>query len=311
MNSQPSSVPSGERKSAPQSLKTSPEAFGHSEIELIGYLAGQLALALERREHLAQIQHVARGLEQRMSLDILVRSEKLASMGRLAATIAHEINNPLEAITNLLYLIKTSEGLPEAAAEYVTTAEDELRRVSEIANQTLRFHKMSPGITVTNATELFSTVLAIHHADLHRADIQVEKPLGATPNFECFEGEIRQVVNNLIGNAIDAMQGRENRLMLRSRRTTNWTTGQSGVSIVVADTGSGMTPETQSRIFDPFYTTKGLEGTGLGLWVSKGIIERHDGSLRLRSSVNVASHGTTFRLFLPLRPAERSSGNDA
>ena len=288
-----------------------PEAFGHSEIELVGYLAGQLALALERRTHLAQLQHVARELERRESLDILVRSEKLASMGRLAATIAHEINNPLESITNLLYLIKTSEGLSEAAAEYVSTAEGELRRVSEIANQTLRFHKMSPGITVTNAIELFSTVLAIHQAAIHRAGIQVKKPLQATPNFECFEGEIRQVVNNLIGNAIDAMQGKENRLILRSRSTTNWKTGQPGVSILVADTGSGITAETQSRIFDPFYTTKGLEGTGLGLWVSKGIIERHDGSLRLRSSVKASHHGTTFRVFLPLRRADRLSGNDA
>lgn len=283
------------------------EAFGHSEIELVGYVAGQLALALERREHLAQLQQVAHELEQRKSLDILIRSEKLASMGRLAATIAHEINNPLESITNLLYLIRTSEGLSEVAAEYVSTAEDELKRVSEIANQTLRFHKMSPGISVTNATELFSTVLAIHHADIHQAGIQVEKPFQATPKFECFEGEIRQVVNNLIGNAIDAMHGDGGKLVLRSRTTTDWKTGQPGICIVVSDTGSGISAETQSRIFDPFYTTKGLEGTGLGLWVSKGIVERHDGNLRLRSSVKSTSHGTIFRLFLPLKPVHRSA----
>ncbi len=283
-------------------------AFGHAEIEVAGYLAGQLALALERRDHMEQLQVAERELERQRALEVLTRSERLASMGRLAATIAHEINNPLEAVTNLLYLIRTSEGLTASVSDYVETAEEELRRVSEIANQTLRFHKQLARPTVIGVDEMLNTVLAMHQARVRQSRIEVKKDIRPTPEVLCYEGEIRQVINNLVGNAIDAMPSDGGKLILRSRFITDWRTGRSGVCVTVADTGTGMSPETVTRIFDPFFTTKGLEGTGLGLWVSQGIIDRHEGRLQLRSSKGSEQHGTVFRIFLPVDSVQRSEG---
>lgn len=285
-----------------------PNAFGHTEIELAVFLAAQLALSLERRDHVEQLQIAARELERQRAIEVLARSERLASMGRLAATIAHEINNPLEAVTNLLYLIRTSEGLTPPVEEYVKTAEDELRRVSEIANQTLRFHKQLPRPTAIGVDEMLTTVLAMHQARVRQLRIDVQKDIKPTPEVSCYEGEIRQVINNLVGNAIDAMPAQGGKLILKGRAAIDWRTGRSGVCVTVADTGTGMAPETLTRIFDPFFTTKGLEGTGLGLWVSHGIIDRHAGRLQLRSSKGSAKHGTVFRIFLPVESVQRSDG---
>lgn len=281
-------------------------AFGHPEIELAALLAGQLALSLERRDHVEQLQVAASELERQRALEVLTRSERLASMGRLAATIAHEINNPLEAVTNLLYLIRTSEGLSRTVEEYVKRAEEELLRASEIANQTLRFHKQLPRPTALRVDEMLNTVLAMHHARVRQSHIDVQIKIEPTPEVRCYEGEIRQVINNLVGNAIDAMPENGGRLILKGRLAIDWRTGRSGVCVTVADTGTGMSSETVSKIFDPFFTTKGLEGTGLGLWVSQGIIDRHEGRIQLRSSTGFEQHGTVFRVFLPVKSVQRA-----
>jgi len=242
--------------------------------------------------------------QQKKAEQALIQSEKLAVVGRLAAAIAHEINNPLESVTNLLYLAERSDDPAEIKA-YVQTAELELRRVSVIANQTLRFHKQSTSPQEISGEQLIDSVVSMFQSRIVNASVQVEKRIRADQPARCFEGEIRQVLSNLVSNAIDAMQPRGGRLLMRSRVGTDRTTGRPGLILTVADTGSGMSAAVLSRIFQPFYTTKGASGTGLGLWVSSEIIERHSGALRLRSSQKEGRNGTAFTVFLPFDAVTR------
>ena len=227
----------------------------------------------------------------------LQQNDKLAVVGRLASSIAHEINNPLESVTNLLYLAEHSETM-EQMRQYILTAEIELRRVSAITSQTLRFHKQASSPQEINLTELVGSVLSVYQSRIANANIHIDRFCSAKRRVRCFEGEIRQVLANLISNALDAMPA-GGTLYLRGREAINWRNGEPGIAVTIADTGIGMTPDTQQRLFRPFFTTKGLTGTGLGLWVSKGIIERHRGKLNVRSSQSPAHHGTMFTLFLP------------
>ncbi len=229
----------------------------------------------------------------------LVQSEKLAAVGRLAASIAHEINNPLESVTNLLYLARMHEDLPRDIEDYLDIAERELRRAAAITSQTLRFYKQSTRPTPTSSRELFESVLPMYQGRVVNSAVQVEERHHAAKRVLCFEGEIRQVLSNFVGNAIDAMHPRGGRLLLRSREATHWPTGRKGLTLTVADTGGGISAKALTRIFEPFFTTKGIGGTGLGLWVSKEIVERHEGVLRVRSSQKQNSSGTVFTLFLP------------
>ena len=237
--------------------------------------------------------------------EALLRTEKLAAVGRLATSIAHEINNPLESITNLLYLIRESKDLSQEVREYVDTAERELRRVSAITNQTLRFHKQSTRPTAVTCEELVHGILVLYQARIVNSRVKVEKRKHATTPVLCFEGEIRQVLNNLIGNAIDAMHPLGGRLLLRSRETTHWPTGRRGLVLTVADTGLGISSTVKTKIFDAFFTTKGIGGTGLGLWVSKEIVDRHRGALNMRTSQTEGHSGTVFTFFLPFEAACR------
>ncbi len=233
----------------------------------------------------------------------LLQSEKLAAVGRLAASIAHEINNPLESVMNLLYLARQNAVNPETK-EFLETADQELRRVSIIANQTLRFHKQLSNPQAIAAADLFSTVLSIHEGRIRNSSIQVHKRMLSLQPVVCFEGDIRQVLNNLVGNAIDAMPT-GGRLHIRSRNATHWPTGRPGLVLTVADTGFGMPPEVLRNIFEAFFTTKGIGGTGLGLWVTQEIVERHHGALRVRSSQREGACGTAFTLFLPFEADTR------
>jgi len=229
----------------------------------------------------------------------LVQSEKLAAVGRLASSIAHEINNPLESVTNLVYLAQNTNDTNEIRA-LLDSAERELRRACAITAHTLRFYRQSTGPKSIDCDELLDTVLAMYQGRFLRSSIVVERRKRAGVPVTCFDGEIRQVLANLVGNALDAMGSATGRLLLRTRAATHWKSGVNGVVIVVADTGEGMSKETRSRIFDPFFTTKEFSGTGLGLWVSKGLVERHQGSLRVRSSQRTPGKGTVFTVFIPL-----------
>jgi PAS domain S-box-containing protein len=233
----------------------------------------------------------------------LMRSEKLAAVGRLASSIAHEINNPLESVMNLIYLARQYAVDPDAQ-KFLDTADQEIRRVSIIANQTLRFHKQPSNPQAISCSELISTALGIYEGKLRNAGIEIEKRYRAEHPVVCFEGDIRQILNNLVGNAIDAMPT-GGRLLVRSREATDWPTGRRGLALTIADTGVGMDAQVQQKIFDPFFTTKGIGGTGLGLWVSQQIAERHNGALRVRSTQRGGTCGTVFTLFLPFDAAVR------
>ena len=228
----------------------------------------------------------------------LRQTEKLVAVGRLASSIAHEIRNPLEAVTNLLYLAKTTPD-PGEIREFLSTAEAELLRVSRIAGETLKFHRETTTPVAVNMGEMFGSVLTMYRPRLLGGLIRVEQRFRGTEPITCLDGEIRQVLNNLVGNAMEAMQNQPGRLLLRSCDAHDFRTGRAGMSITVADTGGGMSSKTLGSLFEAFFTTKGAHGTGLGLWVSKEIVDRHEGRLRVRSSQQPGKSGTVFLLFLP------------
>lgn len=236
---------------------------------------------------------------QKRSEEVLRRTEKLAVAGRLAASIAHEINNPLAAITNCLYLVQQTE-LDATGRAYLEIAQKELDRVAQITVQTLRFHRQSSRPVATRVSDLIETVLALFESRIRRQNISVDQRYRETDPIFAYEGEVRQVIVNLLGNSIDAMPG-GGCLYVRTANTFDWMTGSSGLALTVCDNGTGMSAETIERLFEPFYSTKGITGTGLGLWVSKEIVDRHYGRIAVRS--RLLSGGlpgrTVFRVFLP------------
>jgi PAS domain S-box-containing protein len=239
--------------------------------------------------------------DRKRSEEALRKTEKLAATGRLAASIAHEINNPLEAITNLLYLLSNHSDLEGAARNYVEMAEHEVRRISEITQQTLRFYRQSTLPSRANLAELLDSVLTLHQGRLRNLGIKVERKYESTTDLHCFAGELRQVFANLIGNAIDAMANGGS-LSIRARRSRDWKNPERvGVRFQISDTGSGMLPKVQKHIFEPFFTTKEITGTGLGLWVSSEIVVKHRGTIRVRSHSETlgGQSGTIFELFFP------------
>ncbi len=239
---------------------------------------------------------------QKRAENALIQSEKIAAVGRLASSIAHEINNPLEAVTNLLYLARQSRD-PDEIHLYLETADLELRRISLITSQTLRFYRQSTRQTSVTAASLVETVLSLYQGRLQNSGVRVHTRPWVERPILCFEGEIRQVLNNLVGNALDAMP-HGGRLLIRSHAITKPDTAAKDLVLTFADTGSGIPPETLKNIFEPFFTTKGMMGTGLGLWISKGIVEKHQGVLKVRSA---QGKGTVFRLCLPFGSEEAAA----
>ncbi len=235
--------------------------------------------------------------EQRRATRLLVENEKLVVMGQLASTIAHEINNPLEAVLNLLHLVRNADSLEEARL-FAARAEEEVQRATDIATHTLQFHKQQAKPVSTNLGDLVGSVLVLFKNKLALAKVamQLEKEEGA--DLTCYPSEIRQVIVNLIQNAVQAMPN-GGRLRVRVRRATDWRTDSPGVRITVADTGRGMSPGTRKHIYDAFFTTKGASGTGLGLWVAARMLAKHGGSMHLRSNEASGASGTAFTLIFP------------
>lgn len=230
--------------------------------------------------------------ERRLAQEALMSSEKLAATGRMAATIAHEINNPLEAVTNLLFLARSQ---PENAPQYLEMADEELRRVAHITKQTLGFYRDPTSPTKVAPSRLLEDVLSIYSKRMETKQIVVQSEFEEAAEVTVYSGEIRQVFSNLVSNAVDAMPA-GGRLMLRVRRARRYADGHVGVIVTIADTGTGIAPETMKRIFEPFFTTKSDVGTGLGLWLTRGIVEKHRGSIRVRSRLDC---GSVFQVFLP------------
>jgi signal transduction histidine kinase len=233
--------------------------------------------------------------------EALRRSEKLAVTGRLAASIAHEINNPLEAVTNLLFLMRSSPE-PSKFHAYLAQADQELARVAEITRHTLRFYREPSHPVDTEVASVLRSVLVLYNSRLAGANVEVEIEIDAPfARVLASPGELRQVIANIVGNAIDAMRhgGR-----LRIRVSEESGLGDfPRVRLTIADTGSGIPAALLPAIFEPFVTTKGETGTGLGLWVTGEIIRRSGWNIRVRSQCGPGQSGTTFSITMPLRVA--------
>lgn len=228
-------------------------------------------------------------------------AEKLATAGRFAATIAHEINNPLAAVTNLVYLAKTSTA-SEPARTFLAQAEQELARVAHLAKQTLGFYRETSGASWITIGSLLPSLLAVFSSKTRNRGIQITSEVRQDPSVFVMPGEIRQVLANVLSNSIDVVQG-GGRIRIRISKTSARSGGTAGVLITIADTGCGVPPAIRSKLFEPFFTTKRDVGTGLGLWVCKNIVEKHGGTIRLKSSVQPGRSWTAFSIFLPSRSA--------
>ena len=239
--------------------------------------------------------------DRKRSEEALRKAEKLAVTGRLAASIAHEINNPLEAITNILFLLQNYSELQEPALKYISMAEYELRRISEITQQTLRFYRQPTMPARTKMSDLLGSVLSLYQGRLNSLNLRVERDYDPELDLFCYAGEIRQVLANIIGNSLDASSD-GGCLIVRAQRSYGWKEPmRRGVRFTVADSGVGMIAEARERAFEAFYTTKDDTGTGLGLWVSMEILKKHRGTVHLSS--RVAGEGkpsyTVFQFFIP------------
>ena len=239
--------------------------------------------------------------QDRLQEEALRKSEKLAALGQLASSIAHEINDPLESITNCLYLIRHADGM-EKIQEFAELAESELLRVSDITTQILRFHRPQRRPAPVSLEEIARTVMALYTGRLLVRGVGLSWRARPAPQVIAMGGELRQVLNNLIRNALDAMpNGGTLAIRINSQRDVRAKTlGRDGVRVTVADTGEGIDPRIAAKLFQPFQTTKEQAGTGLGLWVSRGIVEKQGGHIRMRTSRKEGRHGTVFSIWLPV-----------
>ena len=238
---------------------------------------------------------------QRKLQETLKMTERLAATGRLAHVIAHEINNPLEALGNLLYLIHGSPSLDEMNREFAAKSLTELERISQITKQILVYHRESKQPMLTDGTDLLQGVLSmfrpqmiVNHIEL-RAQFKSSRPVWVHP------GEMRQAFSNLVSNALDAIGDSGGILRVRCIDTTDSKTLSKGVRFVFSDSGCGVPQDTLPHIFDAFYTTKGLKGSGIGLWLTSEVIAKHRGRIRARSRTEGSYRGTLFDVFLPQR----------
>ncbi len=237
--------------------------------------------------------------QRRHTENALRESEKLAATGRMAATIAHEINNPLEAVVNLIYLSRHDATLSPQTRDYLDSADAELNRVGYMVRQTLGFYRENSQPVWIDAGNLVDMISAVFRNKMTRKNVQLDTEVEHAEIFGV-EGELRQVVSNLISNAIDAVEI-DGRIRIRVRRVSRG--NHSYVRILVADNGHGISRENRCKVFQPFFTTKASIGTGLGLWVTKGIVDKHNGHISLRTSTIPHRTGTVFCVDLP---AERT-----
>jgi PAS domain S-box-containing protein len=274
--------------------------FGNSDGEQMHLLLSAAPTPLPNEERHGCVVALLDIEERRRTEEALRRSERLAATGRLAATIAHEINNPLEAITNLLFLLSSHPSLSPGVKAYADAAQSELGRVAHITKQTLTFHRSSNAPQPVNLAEVIDSVVFLYSRSMLAKNIMLHTDCRFAGQIVGFPNELRQVISNLVENAVEACpQG--GKLWLRCYPDAERNNSHKpGVRIVIADNGPGIRPDHAHRVFEPFFTTKGERGTGLGLWVSHGIIVKHGGFIRLRSCCEGRRTGTVFRVFLPI-----------
>jgi PAS domain S-box-containing protein len=245
----------------------------------------------------------ARDISERKKLErLLIQSEKLAATGRMAATIAHEINNPLESVMNLVFLARKSGSVPKVRS-YLAIAEKELERVAHIVRQTLGYYREMTAPVKVDFRELVEDVLMVYQGKLNTNGISVDCRFDNHRPIVANKGELVQVLSNVIANSIDSMP-LGGVLQIEVGEAAD--SGKEGVWIVIRDKGTGIQQEHLAKIFEPFFTTKGNLGTGIGLWVAKQLIERHQGQIAITSSTDPGNSGTTLSLFLPFARPERA-----
>jgi PAS domain S-box-containing protein len=245
---------------------------------------------------------------EKQAQSVLRKAEKLAAAGRLAATVAHEINNPLEAVCNLIYIVKNTGNLPEEIVNYLNMAEQELDRVSHITRQTLGFYRDSSEPGLVPLRGVLESVVRLYENKIKSKSIALEMDLADCPPIQGLQGELKQLVANLISNAADAVEpGGKIRISLATAQSEHG----NGVAIQIADNGPGVPEKNRAHIFEPFFTTKEDVGTGLGLWVSKEIAERHGGNIQLNSANDSGLGGAVFTVFLPFEAHLEAAGGAA
>ena len=253
----------------------------------------------DERGEMAGVVHVARDItERKRAEEALLRNEKLATVGRMAASIAHEINNPLEAVMNTLYLAKSCLGENELARQYLDIADEELNRVSHITRQTLGFYRESSDPTPVSVATVVDSAVDLLRSKIRGKNAEIRKKYSGHPLATAVPGELRQIFSNLLANSLDAIDDKGT-IALRVSRSTCVNNGQARIRITIADNGKGISASTLPHIFAPLFTTKEVTGSGLGLWVSKQLVDKHHGSIRVRTRTSGKRRGTTFSVLIP------------
>jgi PAS domain S-box-containing protein len=262
------------------------------------WVRNSVSLAVKQKAGATRLACICEDVNDRKQAEQAISNQEyLAALGRLASAIVHEIRNPLEAASNLIFLAQKSSSIEEAR-QFLNGAEEEVGRASNIATQGLHFSRQSAAPLLTNLADLMQSVLSLLKSRLMRAHVQVEFGHSGSTELLCFPGEMRQVFVNLIVNAIEAMPN-GGRLILKLRAARDWRTNRPGVRVTIADTGIGMSPDIRRRIYQAFFTTKGPEGSGVGLWVTANIVDKHEGSMHVRSRKGSGATGTAFTLIFP------------
>jgi PAS domain S-box-containing protein len=236
--------------------------------------------------------------ERKRTEERLRRIERMAAAGQLAASLAHEINNPLSSVINVLYLLDRSPGLAGEAKKFISMAEGELARVSRIVKQSLAYYRVGAVAKEADLAGILEESLQIFSERFQRSGIVVRKKITPGSSVVGFADELRQVIDNVLLNAAEAMPT-GGRLAVSVCRSCNWKNFERGVRLTIGDSGPGIAEEHWPRIFEPFFTTKQEKGTGLGLWVVRGIVLKHEGSIKIRSTKANGRSGTVVSIFLP------------
>lgn len=248
---------------------------------------------------LLNMQLRAEMLARKAAEKALIRNEKLAVAGRMAAVLAHEINNPLTAVMELLYLVRTSETCSAADLRYIEQADSELMRIAHIARQTLGFHRESSASTIFPVLPLLDSIVDLLRSRVRSTRASIEIQCSPDLVVDAIYSELRQVLSNFLLNSLEAL-GVGGRITMRASRSRNPSTGANRVRFTLADNGSGIAAAILGSIFEAFYTTKGTVGNGLGLWVCQQIIANHHGTLQVRSSTGDLRRGTTISVTVPM-----------